>query len=152
VFRRAIEAGAEQIQAPTAMFYGANSASVRDPFGHVWVLLTWREDLAPAEMETPSQRSTGWDARRPSAQLRRVLGWIDRNAATLGPFLLLLLITLFLRLFAALLVLFEIRGSWHGSESIIGRRFWRDFPHGAAFGASADGAGAGDLASGRSSR
>jgi hypothetical protein len=22
-----------------------------DPFGHVWVLLTWKEDLEPAEME-----------------------------------------------------------------------------------------------------
>jgi hypothetical protein len=33
------------------MFYGANSASARDPFGHVWVLLTWKEDLEPAEME-----------------------------------------------------------------------------------------------------
>jgi PhnB protein len=33
------------------MFYGANSASVRDPFGHIWVLLTWKEDLDPAEME-----------------------------------------------------------------------------------------------------
>ena len=33
------------------MFYGASSASVRDPFGHVWVLLSWKEDLEPAEME-----------------------------------------------------------------------------------------------------
>jgi PhnB protein len=33
------------------MFYGASSASMRDPFGHVWVLLSWQEDLAPAEME-----------------------------------------------------------------------------------------------------
>jgi PhnB protein len=33
------------------MFYGARSASVRDPFGHVWVLLIWTEDLPPAEME-----------------------------------------------------------------------------------------------------
>ncbi|HEX4329050.1 MAG TPA: VOC family protein [Burkholderiales bacterium] len=49
--RRAVAAGAEQIQAPTEMFYGASSASVRDPFGHVWVLLTWKEDLEPAEME-----------------------------------------------------------------------------------------------------
>jgi PhnB protein len=24
---------------------------MRDPFGHVWVLLSWQEDLAPAEME-----------------------------------------------------------------------------------------------------
>jgi PhnB protein len=51
LFRRATDAGAEPIQHPTDMFYGASSASVRDPFGHVWVLLTWKEDLSPAEME-----------------------------------------------------------------------------------------------------
>lgn len=51
LLRRAVEAGGQQIQPPTPMFYGANSASLRDPFGHVWVLLTWREDLPPAEME-----------------------------------------------------------------------------------------------------
>jgi PhnB protein len=49
--RRAVEAGAETLQPPTDMFYGASSASVRDPFGHVWVLLTWTENLEPAEME-----------------------------------------------------------------------------------------------------
>lgn len=49
--RRAVEAGAEQIQPPTEMFYGANSASVRDPYGHVWVLLSWKEDIGVAEME-----------------------------------------------------------------------------------------------------
>jgi PhnB protein len=32
------------------MFYGASSASVRDPFGYVWVLLSWQEDLSTAEM------------------------------------------------------------------------------------------------------
>lgn len=51
VLARAVAAGCEVVQPPTDMFYGANSASVRDPFGHVWVLLTWREDLSPAEME-----------------------------------------------------------------------------------------------------
>jgi PhnB protein len=51
LLRRAVAAGAEQIQPPTDMFYGANSASVRDPFGHVWVLLKWTNDLQPAEME-----------------------------------------------------------------------------------------------------
>ncbi len=51
LLRRAVEAGAEQIQPPTDMFYGASSASVRDPFGHVWVLLSWKEDLPPAEIE-----------------------------------------------------------------------------------------------------
>lgn len=51
VLARAVAAGCEQIQPPTDMFYGANSASLRDPFGHVWVLLTWKEDLPPEEME-----------------------------------------------------------------------------------------------------
>ena len=45
-----IVSGATEIQ-PMEMFYGANSASVRDPFGHVWVLLSWKQDLDPAEME-----------------------------------------------------------------------------------------------------
>jgi PhnB protein len=51
LLRRAVRAGAEVIQPPTDMFYGANSASLRDPFGHVWVLLSWKQDLDPAEME-----------------------------------------------------------------------------------------------------
>ncbi|TPM02653.1 MULTISPECIES: VOC family protein [unclassified Mesorhizobium] len=51
LLRRAVKAGAEEIQPPTNMFYGASSATVRDPFGHVWVLLSWKEDLDPAEME-----------------------------------------------------------------------------------------------------
>ena len=50
VQRRAVEAGCVAIQPPTSMAYGASSASVQDPFGHVWVLLTWQEDLSSAEM------------------------------------------------------------------------------------------------------
>jgi PhnB protein len=51
LLRRAVAAGAEEIQSPTEMFYGANSASARDPYGHVWVMLTWKQDVPPAEME-----------------------------------------------------------------------------------------------------
>jgi PhnB protein len=51
LLRRAVETGAEEIQPVTDMFYGARSASVRDPFGHVWVLLSWMQDLDPLEME-----------------------------------------------------------------------------------------------------
>jgi PhnB protein len=36
----ALAAGCTPEQPLTEMFYGARSASVRDPFGHVWVLLT----------------------------------------------------------------------------------------------------------------
>lgn len=56
LLRRAVDAGAEQVQPPTDMFYGANSASLRDPFGHIWVLLTWKEDLSPVEMERRGQQ------------------------------------------------------------------------------------------------
>jgi len=51
LLRRAVEAGAEEIQPPTDMPYGASSASLRDPFGHVWVLLSWKQDLAVSEIE-----------------------------------------------------------------------------------------------------
>jgi PhnB protein len=54
---RAVDAGCAALQAPTEMFYGASSASVRDVFGHVWVLLTWKEDLSPAEMERRGVRA-----------------------------------------------------------------------------------------------
>src|SRR6202012_1950004 len=59
LLRRAVEAGAEQIQPPTEMFYGANSASARDPYGHVWVMLTWKQDLDPAEMERRGKAALG---------------------------------------------------------------------------------------------
>lgn len=61
VLRRAVEAGCEAIQPPTEMFYGANSASVRDPFGRVWVLLTWKEDMDPSEMERRGRTQLGAD-------------------------------------------------------------------------------------------
>jgi len=51
LLRRATAAGAEQVQPVTDMFYGASSGAVRDPFGHVWVLLSWKEDLDAAEIE-----------------------------------------------------------------------------------------------------
>jgi PhnB protein len=58
--KRAVEAGCDLIQPPTAMFYGARSSSVRDPFGHVWVVLAWVEDVAPGEIE---ERARAWEAR-----------------------------------------------------------------------------------------
>lgn len=62
VLARAVAAGCKEVQPPTDMFYGANSASVRDPFGHVWVLLTWNEDLPPAEMERRGEAALGGQA------------------------------------------------------------------------------------------
>ena len=31
-------------------FYGDRSATMKDPFGHIWTLATHKEDLAPAEI------------------------------------------------------------------------------------------------------
>ena len=51
LLQRAVGAGATQIQPPTDMFYGANSASLRDPFGHVWTIATRVEETSPVERE-----------------------------------------------------------------------------------------------------
>jgi PhnB protein len=51
LLRRATAAGAEEVQPVTDMFYGASAGVVRDPFGHVWVLLSWKEDPDAAEIE-----------------------------------------------------------------------------------------------------
>jgi PhnB protein len=56
VLQRAIDAGAEEVQPITEMFYGATSGSVKDPFGHVWVLLSWSEDLDTTEIERRAKR------------------------------------------------------------------------------------------------
>jgi PhnB protein len=51
LLHRATAAGAKEVQPVTDMFYGASAGSVRDPFGHVWVLLTWKNDPDAAEIE-----------------------------------------------------------------------------------------------------
>jgi PhnB protein len=50
-YQQAIEAGAEEIQAPVDMFWGDRYAKVRDPFGHEWMLATHVEDVTPEEMQ-----------------------------------------------------------------------------------------------------
>ncbi|MFC6884532.1 MULTISPECIES: VOC family protein [Actinomadura] len=50
LYARALDAGAESLQAPADMFYGARQVMIRDPFGHVWAFLTQREDVPPEEI------------------------------------------------------------------------------------------------------
>jgi PhnB protein len=54
---RAVRAGAELLTGPADMFYGDRSAILRDPFGHVWVLLTRREDLTIEEIVSRGTRA-----------------------------------------------------------------------------------------------
>ena len=49
-FKRAVNAGAKEQQAPQDMFWGDRYAKVADPFGHEWQLATHKEDVTPEEV------------------------------------------------------------------------------------------------------
>jgi PhnB protein len=51
VFARAVAAGASVREPLEDKFYGDRAASVADPFGHVWSLMTHVEDVSPDEMQ-----------------------------------------------------------------------------------------------------
>ena len=51
VYRRAVEAGAEGVEAPNDRFYGDRVATIHDPFGHRWNLSTHVEDVDPEDMQ-----------------------------------------------------------------------------------------------------
>ncbi len=50
VFKRALHAGAKELQAVKVQFYGDRSGTLQDPFGHVWTVATHVEDVPPEEM------------------------------------------------------------------------------------------------------
>lgn len=53
---RASAAGAIVVMPPSDQFYGHRSATIRDPFGHEWMLQKEIEQVAPVEMQRR------WDA------------------------------------------------------------------------------------------
>ncbi len=48
---RAVAAGATLVRPPTDAFYGERGGTVRDPFGHEWMLGHSIEDVSPEEMQ-----------------------------------------------------------------------------------------------------
>jgi uncharacterized glyoxalase superfamily protein PhnB len=48
---RAVEAGGTMVREVRDQFYGERSGTVRDPFGHEWVVGHSIEDIQPAEMQ-----------------------------------------------------------------------------------------------------
>lgn len=48
---RAIEAGAVMVREPSDAFYGERSCTIRDPFGHEWMLGHEIEKVEPEEMQ-----------------------------------------------------------------------------------------------------
>lgn len=51
VIRRAAQAGGEVVRPATDHFYGERSGTVRDPFGHEWLIGHELEKLTPEEMQ-----------------------------------------------------------------------------------------------------
>lgn len=56
VFKRAIAAGAKELQPIKDQFYGDRSGTLQDPFGHVWTLATHVEDIPPEEMRRRAEK------------------------------------------------------------------------------------------------
>ncbi|AKU89814.1 VOC family protein [Vulgatibacter incomptus] len=51
LLRRACDAGAELVRPPADHFYGERSGTVRDPFGHEWLIGHAIEEVSPEEMQ-----------------------------------------------------------------------------------------------------
>ena len=50
VFKRALAAGAKELQPVKDQFYGDRSGTLQDPFGHIWTVGMHVEDVTPEEM------------------------------------------------------------------------------------------------------
>ena len=48
---RALRAGATVVRPPKDEFYGGRSATLNDPFGHRWMVMTVKENLTAQEVE-----------------------------------------------------------------------------------------------------
>ena len=51
VHKAALAAGAKELRAPQDQFYGDRSATVEDPWGHRWSIMTHIEDVSMEEMQ-----------------------------------------------------------------------------------------------------
>ena len=52
VFDRCIAGGATALQSMQDQFWGDRAGKLRDPFGHVWMIMTHKEDVSPEEMQS----------------------------------------------------------------------------------------------------
>ncbi|UKS24174.1 VOC family protein [Paenibacillus sp. HWE-109] len=51
LFQQAIAAGATVVNPMMDQFYGDRAGSVKDPFGHYWMIYTTIENVSPEEMQ-----------------------------------------------------------------------------------------------------
>jgi len=57
LYDRAIAAGGAEINRPSDQFHGDRAGSLKDPFGHRWMLATHTEDMSEAEMQRRTEEA-----------------------------------------------------------------------------------------------
>ncbi len=55
VFNQAVSEGATVLKPVSDQFYGDRSGYLRDPFGHLWSIVTHKKDLSPDELRKAGQ-------------------------------------------------------------------------------------------------
>jgi len=59
IYRRALDAGAKSLRAPSDQIYGDRTGGVEDAFGNQWWMATHIEDVAPEEIERRAKAARG---------------------------------------------------------------------------------------------
>jgi PhnB protein len=55
VFNRRVKAGAKVLRPPEDQFYGDRSASIEDPFGHIWRMASHVKDVSMDEIKKAAE-------------------------------------------------------------------------------------------------
>ena len=57
LYDRALNAGATELNRPSDQFHGDRAGSLKDPFGHRWMLATHTEDMSEEEMQRRTEEA-----------------------------------------------------------------------------------------------
>ena len=57
LYDRAVEAGATGVNRPADQFHGDRAGSLRDPYGHRWMIATHIEDMSEEEMQRRTEEA-----------------------------------------------------------------------------------------------
>jgi PhnB protein len=57
LYDRAIAAGATELNRPADQFHGDRAGSLKDPYGHKWMLATHTEDMSEEEMQRRTEEA-----------------------------------------------------------------------------------------------
>ncbi len=56
VFNRAVDAGAKATMAVSDMFWGDRMGTLKDPFGHFWIVATQKELVSPEQLKEGAEK------------------------------------------------------------------------------------------------